>query len=127
VAAFPTNEIMSMLRNELAKDYSKPHRQRKRTRRKPRRCKKLFAELSDYLDGSLDESLCGELEKHIGGCQPCKTFLDSLEQTVERCRRHRPRRMNPRAAARIRTSVLADYRRALTAARSGDHQSRHKS
>jgi len=114
-------------RNELAKGYSKPRRQKKRAKGKPRRCRKLFAELSDYLDDSLDESLCGDLEKHIDGCQPCQTFLDSLEQTVERCRRHRSERMDPRAAARIRTAVLADYRRALTAARPRDHRSRDKS
>jgi RNA polymerase sigma-70 factor (ECF subfamily) len=33
------------------------------------RRKKLFAELSDYLDDELDDSLCQELEKHMDGCR----------------------------------------------------------
>jgi RNA polymerase sigma-70 factor (ECF subfamily) len=46
----------------------------------PRRrdCKAMFAELSNYLDDELDDSLCEELEKHMGGCEPCKAFLSSL-------------------------------------------------
>ena len=40
-----------------------------------RRCKEMFAELSNYLDDELDDSLCEELEKHMDGCEPCKAFL----------------------------------------------------
>lgn len=73
------------------------------------RCKQLFAELSDYLDGALDDSLCEELEKHLDGCAPCQSFLDSLEQTVERCRRHHPASLSPRAAARTRQALQDKY------------------
>jgi RNA polymerase sigma-70 factor (ECF subfamily) len=65
-------------REERAEKQSSEHR--------PGRCKTMFAELSDYLDGVLDDSLCEELEKHLGGCQACQAFLSSLEDTVRRCR-----------------------------------------
>src|SRR5579859_4075859 len=37
---------------------------------RPARCKEMFAQLSNYLDDQLDDSLCEELERHIGGCEP---------------------------------------------------------
>ena len=33
------------------------------------RCKKIFAGLSDYLDGQLDDFSCEELEAHMNGCR----------------------------------------------------------
>jgi RNA polymerase sigma-70 factor, ECF subfamily len=53
---------------------------------KPARCKAMFAELSDYLDEQLDDSLCAELAKHLDGCGPCRKFLTSLEETIRACR-----------------------------------------
>src|ERR1019366_6229920 len=54
---------------------------------RPPRCKAMFAELSNYLDKQLDDSLCDELEKHLDGCGPCQVFLASLEATINDCRR----------------------------------------
>jgi RNA polymerase sigma-70 factor (ECF subfamily) len=50
---------------------------------RPPRCKAMFAELSNYLDEQIDDSLCEELEKHLDGCDPCKAFLASLQSTIE--------------------------------------------
>ena len=47
------------------------------------RCKQIFRNLSEYLDGVLDETLCSELERHMSGCRPCQGFLDSLRISVE--------------------------------------------
>src|SRR5947209_3001183 len=54
---------------------------------RPAQCKALFAELSNYLDEKLDDSLCEELERHLEGCSPCKAFLESLQSAIEQCRR----------------------------------------
>ncbi|MGB8325360.1 MAG: sigma-70 family RNA polymerase sigma factor, partial [Candidatus Acidiferrum sp.] len=54
--------------------------------KRPASCKALFAELSNYLDGQLDDSLCEKLEQHLGGCEPCKAFLASLESTIRQLR-----------------------------------------
>ena len=53
---------------------------------RPARCKAMFAELSDYLEEQLDDSLCEELEQHLDGCAPCRVFLATLEATIEQCR-----------------------------------------
>jgi RNA polymerase sigma-70 factor (ECF subfamily) len=75
----------------------------------PRRCKEMFAELSNYLDDELDDSLCEELEKHMDGCEPCKAFLSSLENSIQQCRTASIASPDPRLAARLRREVIADY------------------
>jgi anti-sigma factor (TIGR02949 family) len=45
-------------------------------------CRELFARLSEYLDGELDEALCAEAEVHLEDCPPCREFLESLRRTV---------------------------------------------
>jgi RNA polymerase sigma-70 factor, ECF subfamily len=62
------------------------HEQQGNEQPRPARCKAMFAELSNCLDEQLDDSLCEELERHLGGCEPCKAFLSSLEATIEQCR-----------------------------------------
>ncbi len=77
------------------------------------RCKQIFAELSDYIDDELDDSLCEELEKHMNGCQPCIAFLSSLEQTVEQCRRTPKESPDPHRAAKLRRELLSRYQETM--------------
>ncbi len=78
-----------------------------------RRCKKMFAGLSDYLDGQLDDFSCEEIEAHLNGCQPCKKFLRSLETAIKRCQHSPAERPDPGQAAALRKQLLATYSRAL--------------
>jgi len=74
-----------------------------------RRCKEMFAELSNYLDDELDDSLCEELEKHMDGCEPCKAFLSSLENSIQLCRTAPNESPDPRVAAKLRRELLSEY------------------
>jgi RNA polymerase sigma-70 factor, ECF subfamily len=76
---------------------------------RPGRCKAMFAELSNYLDERLDDSLCAELERHLDGCEPCKEFLSSLQATIEQCRKLPVERPNGRKAAKLRKEILKNY------------------
>jgi RNA polymerase sigma-70 factor, ECF subfamily len=75
-----------------------------------RDCKEMFAELSNYLDDELDDSLCEELEKHLDGCAPCKDFLSSLEKSIEACRAMPSEAPDPQLAARLRRELFSEYR-----------------
>jgi RNA polymerase sigma-70 factor (ECF subfamily) len=77
--------------------------------RRPASCKALFAQLSDYLDEQLDDSLCQKLEEHFEGCAPCEAFLASLESTIEQLRSTPAEELKPAAAAKIRRELLAKY------------------
>ena len=78
---------------------------------RPARCKAMFAELSNYLDEQLDDSLCEELERHLIGCEPCQAFLSTLKATVEQCRRSPMESPDREKAVELRMRVLADYER----------------
>jgi anti-sigma factor RsiW len=45
-------------------------------------CKYLLDSLSDYVDGSLGNELCAELERHMSGCDNCRIVVDTLRKTV---------------------------------------------
>ncbi|HLW80428.1 MAG TPA: sigma-70 family RNA polymerase sigma factor [Candidatus Acidoferrales bacterium] len=78
-----------------------------------RRCKQMFAEISNYLDDELDDSLCEELEKHMQGCEPCKAFLSSLERTIQQCRTAPNEPPDARVAAKLRRELLSEFHDAL--------------
>jgi RNA polymerase sigma-70 factor, ECF subfamily len=50
------------------------------------RCRRIFAALSEYLDGELPATNCRELERHLKGCKPCLAFLATLKTTIQACR-----------------------------------------
>jgi RNA polymerase sigma-70 factor (ECF subfamily) len=77
------------------------------------RCRKVFAGLSDYLDGELDDFSCEEIETHMNGCEPCKKFLRSLESTIQRCQQSPADCPDRERAAALRKKLLATYSRAL--------------
>jgi len=78
---------------------------------RPGRCKAMFAELSNYLDERLDDSVCAELEKHLDGCEPCKEFLSSLQATIEQCRKSPAECPNGKKAAKLRKEILKNCKR----------------
>jgi predicted anti-sigma-YlaC factor YlaD len=49
------------------------------------KCPDYIKELNDYLDGTLDSSVCQEIDAHIGECENCRIMIDTLKQTVKLC------------------------------------------
>jgi predicted anti-sigma-YlaC factor YlaD len=45
-------------------------------------CSHLLGSLSEYVDGSLGEMLCKEIERHVTECEDCRIVIDTLEKTV---------------------------------------------
>ena len=83
--------------------------------KRPASCKALFAQLSNYLDEQLDDSLCDKLEQHLDGCEPCKDFLASLESTIQQLRATPPDSMTKASAARICRELLRQFPYPLSA------------
>lgn len=83
---------------------------------RPPRCRHLFAQLSDYMDGVIDDAMCDEMDRHIGDCEPCQAFLFSLKDAVRRCRAYRPA-MDSERAERMRRELRPKYEGALAALR----------
>ena len=85
------------------------------TRSASGRCRKMFAGLSDYLDGQLDDFSCEEIETHLDGCEPCKKVLHALQATIQTCRHFPTECPDPQKTAQVRKQLLAVYSRALAA------------
>ncbi|NMC13595.1 MAG: zf-HC2 domain-containing protein [Chloroflexi bacterium] len=45
-------------------------------------CRYLLGSLSEYIDGTLEESLCHAIEQHLAGCDNCRVVIDTLRKTV---------------------------------------------
>jgi RNA polymerase sigma-70 factor, ECF subfamily len=112
------------VRKELMRGWS-PHDKKKipapeqpAQKLRPARCKAMFAELSDYLDEQLDDSLCEELERHMDGCGPCQAFVASLEASIDYCRNSGGDCPSKRSASQFRKQLMQSYQRMNTALRS---------
>ena len=106
------------VRKELTRRAAKATREvRKASRpRRSARCRTMFAGLSDYLDGALDDFSCEEIEAHLEGCEPCKKFLSSLKNAIQACRQSPADCPDRQKAATLRKQLLATYSRALAVA-----------
>jgi RNA polymerase sigma-70 factor, ECF subfamily len=81
---------------------------------RPLRCRRLFAALSDYMDGVIDDAMCDQMDRHLHDCEPCVAFLDSLKSAVKQCRSYRPE-CNSVHATELREELLHRYRAAVAA------------
>jgi anti-sigma factor RsiW len=83
------------------------------------RCRSLLEQLSKYIDDDLTSAERRSLAAHLRRCPCCQNLADSLQHTVEACRRagaaRLPSDVRVRAKARV-TTLLASgpARRART-------------
>ncbi|RMF48190.1 MAG: hypothetical protein D6755_04170 [Anaerolineae bacterium] len=45
-------------------------------------CRDLLGSLSDYVDGTAQEALCAEIERHLAECEDCRVVVDTLKKTI---------------------------------------------
>jgi anti-sigma factor (TIGR02949 family) len=45
-------------------------------------CKDLLGNISNFIDGELDDALCQELQRHISGCENCRVVFDTTTRTI---------------------------------------------
>ena len=103
---FVRKELMRTRTARVGKNVGPQRRVPQETR--PEHCKAMFAELSDYLDERLDDSLCDEFERHMAGCEPCQAFIATLKATIEQCRKSAGD-CPPAEAAKLRQSLMEKY------------------
>lgn len=46
------------------------------------KCEEMLALLNEYVDGTIDPSICADFEKHMAGCDPCQVVVDNIRQTI---------------------------------------------
>jgi anti-sigma factor RsiW len=76
-------------------------------------CMRVFASLSEYLDGELSREDCRRIEAHMSGCGPCIEFLESLKQSIVASRRVPAPEPPPSMPAELREKLMSAWRSAL--------------
>ena len=76
-------------------------------------CTRIFALLSEYLDGELPPMTCEEFETHFRGCPECIQFLDSLKRSRDLCHRFGKSIATPPADEAAVASLRQAYQRML--------------
>lgn len=46
------------------------------------KCEELLLMLNEYVDGTLDPTVCDGFEQHLSGCNPCQIVVDNIRKTV---------------------------------------------
>ena len=46
------------------------------------KCEELLAQLSEYVDGTVEPAICEEFKKHLEGCNPCQVVVDNIRKTI---------------------------------------------
>jgi len=79
-------------------------------------CKKMLAQLSEYLDLELSPDACKEMDAHMAGCEPCAAFTKP-SQNHRLCREYQPPELPP-IARNARQKLLEAYQNILAGRRS---------
>ncbi|MCX7839956.1 MAG: zf-HC2 domain-containing protein [Anaerolineae bacterium] len=66
----------------------------------PDTCRELIAQLSAFLDGELDDTLCTKIEQHLAECPYCHTVADTV-QTMLALYRHAQVTVPPQVHAHL--------------------------
>jgi hypothetical protein len=45
-------------------------------------CRHLLGSLSDFVDGTLADEICTEIQRHLSECEDCHIVVDTLRKTV---------------------------------------------
>jgi anti-sigma factor RsiW len=46
------------------------------------KCEEMLKLLNEYVDGTVDPSLCEEFDRHMAGCNPCQIVVDNIRKTI---------------------------------------------
>ena len=47
------------------------------------KCTEFLRELTDYLDGTMNESMRAELDEHLHWCHECHVVMNTTKKTIE--------------------------------------------
>ncbi len=79
---------------------------------RPTECRKLFSNLSEYLDNRVEPATCEEMREHIEACPACVAFLRDLRAAIDRCRSLEIP-CDAAVAPRLRSILTQEYLRLL--------------
>jgi hypothetical protein len=71
------------------------------------KCKEFLSELTNYLDGAIDERTKAELEDHLAWCHNCYVVCDTTKKTIEIYRDSQLYELPEDLRTRLRTAIVS--------------------
>ena len=78
----------------------------------PPLCRRRFATLSDYMDGTMDDTMRDGMQRHLRDCGPCQALLAGIRNAVAQCRSYAPQ-CDATRAEELRQVLLPRYQQAV--------------
>ena len=75
-------------------------------------CREMFANLSEYIDGRIDDVTCQRMRIHLEDCPPCVAFINDLKRAIERCQAFEAP-CQPAASEKLHKLLAEEYSRLL--------------
>ena len=82
-------------------------------------CSDFLKELTDYLDGSLDERTKDELEEHLAWCHNCFVICNTTQKTIEIYRDSEIYELPEDLRSRLRSAIMQKCQASKRAKSSG--------
>lgn len=98
------------VRRELATPSAAPAPGKRKKATKPVACREMFARLSEYIDGRMDQLSCERIQKHLHECPQCLAFVADLERAIDRCRSYETP-CPPAISEKIQRLLVEEYLR----------------
>jgi anti-sigma factor RsiW len=70
-------------------------------------CKDFLKELTDYLDGAIDNRTRSELEEHLLWCPNCHVICDTTKQTIQIYRDAQPYDLPESLRTKLQKAILS--------------------
>ena len=81
-------------------------------------CEELLAALNQYVDGDLEPGICGTLQEHLEGCNPCQVVVDNIRQTIRLYKAEQPYELPAELHEHLQQALREHWKGAVDADRS---------
>ncbi len=82
-------------------------------------CKDFLKELTDYLDGVIDQRLRADLEDHLTWCHDCFVVCNTTKMTIEIYRNNEVYELPDDLRSRLHSAVISKCKSAKKSSESG--------
>ncbi|HON06475.1 MAG TPA: zf-HC2 domain-containing protein [Verrucomicrobiota bacterium] len=79
------------------------------------KCKDLLKILNEYVDGTIDPSMCEEFEKHLEGCNPCQVVVDNIKKTITIYKEGQPYELPVEFKEKLHKTLREKWKKSLEA------------
>lgn len=78
------------------------------------KCTEFLKELTDYLDGKINEGLRIELDEHLHWCHECHVVMDTTKKTIEIYRDNKIYELPEDLRSRLHQAIMTKCRKSKT-------------